>query len=92
MYRKVFFTLILVAMVGLNAKLVASLVGSIYERKDLLGRLEILEKKKQETDNQFVLKQDFMRKMLTDKDFVEQVIRRKEGYIKRTETVFKFGD
>jgi hypothetical protein len=33
-----------------------------------------------------------MRKMLTDKDFMEQVIHQKTGYIKDKETVFKFED
>jgi hypothetical protein len=89
---KIFFAIILAALAGLNVKLAARIVRSAGERRCLSERLNVLTEKDRENRSQFVLKQDLMLKMLTDSDFVGRVIRQKEGYIKRSETVFKFGD
>jgi hypothetical protein len=90
--RKIFFIFAITALVVANVRLAMALVRSVGEHECLLRRLDALIEKNKEIDGQFVLKQDHMRKILTDRDFIERVIRQREGYIKRTETVFRFED
>ncbi|MDR2776700.1 MAG: hypothetical protein LBB17_01475 [Puniceicoccales bacterium] len=87
---------ILVFILGIlsfiNIKLIMSLIDTRREEIRLSKKLNSLIEKKQNAEDQFVLKQDHMRKMLTDKDFMEQVTHQKTGYIKDKETVVKFED
>ncbi|MDR1890904.1 MAG: hypothetical protein LBQ23_01830 [Puniceicoccales bacterium] len=90
--RKIVLTFILGILSFINIKLVKSLIDTRNEEIRLSKRLNDAFEKRQATENQFILKQDHMRKMLTDKDFMKQVTRQKTGYIENKETVFKFED
>jgi cell division protein FtsB len=88
----IFLISALVVLGFTNAKLVSSILLSKGEVRKLSSRLNYLSERHSEAENQFALKQDHMSKMLTDSDFVERVVREKEGYIKQKEMVFKFED
>jgi cell division protein FtsB len=75
-----------------NGRLASSIFSSKKEMGGLSERLNYLSERSCEAEKQFALKQDHMRKMLTDSDFVESVVRQREGYIKQNEMVFKFED
>jgi hypothetical protein len=88
--RKVVLTFVFGVLSFINVKLMMSLVDTRHEKIQLSKRLNDLFEKRQVSENQFILKQDHMRKMLVDKDFMEQIIHQKTGYIKDKKTVFKF--
>ncbi|MDR1457791.1 MAG: hypothetical protein LBI47_03025 [Puniceicoccales bacterium] len=90
--RKVVLIFILGILSFINIKLIMSLIDTRREEIRLSKKLNGLFEKRQTAENQFILKQDHMRKMLTDKDFMEQITHQKTGYIKDKETVFKFED
>ncbi|MDR2778760.1 MAG: hypothetical protein LBB16_00520 [Puniceicoccales bacterium] len=90
--RKIVLTFILGVLSFINIRLTMSLIDTRHEAIRLSKKLSDLLEKKQARESQFILKQDHMRKMLTDKDFMEQMAREKAGYIKNKETVFKFED
>ncbi|MDR1173579.1 MAG: hypothetical protein LBK24_02175 [Puniceicoccales bacterium] len=90
--QKVILIFVLGILSFINIKLIMSLVDTRREETRLSKKLNGLFEKRQTAENQFILKQDHMRKMLTDKDFMEQVTHQKTGYIKDKETVFKFED
>ena len=68
------------------------LIDAKKEHDRLRDRVNPLLEKNREAEKQFVLKQEYMRKMLTNKDFMEQVVREKAGYIGQKKKVFKFED
>ncbi|MDR1233229.1 MAG: hypothetical protein LBJ75_03140 [Puniceicoccales bacterium] len=90
--QKVILIFVLGILSFINIKLIMSLVDTRREEARLSKKLNGLFEKRQTAENQFILKQDHMRKMLTDKDFMEQVTHQKTGYTKDKETVFKFED
>ncbi|MDR2432691.1 MAG: hypothetical protein LBD34_02975 [Puniceicoccales bacterium] len=90
--RKVILMFILGILSFINIKLTMSLIDTRHEEIRLSKKLNSLFERRQTAENQFVLKQDHMRKMLTDKDFMKQITHQKTGYIKGKETVFKFED
>jgi cell division protein FtsB len=92
MYRKIFLFITLAALVLCNAKLAVSLTNSRKENRRLLRRIDSFSAESENIKNQFILKQDHMRKMLTDSDLLNQMVRQKEGYIKPREKLFKFED
>ena len=55
-------------------------------------QLQDLRTKHTEVSESFLTKQAYMRKLLTDQAFVQQIIREKEGYIGSKESIFKFED
>ncbi|MDR3274283.1 MAG: hypothetical protein LBS87_03065 [Puniceicoccales bacterium] len=58
----------------------------------MLSRIEELAERQKRLSNEFELKQDYMRRMISDGDFIDQIIREKTGLSKRNEVIFKFGD
>ncbi|MDR1401721.1 MAG: hypothetical protein LBI81_02060 [Puniceicoccales bacterium] len=92
MRGKIFLSFIVISLLLCDAKLIVTLVNSHRENSRLLRRINLLLEKNNEVKNEFVLKQDHMRKMLTDRNFMNQVVRQKEGYIKPKEKLFKFED
>jgi cell division protein FtsB len=88
--HNIFLLFILAALLFLDAKLIHSLAHARREQGRLSHRLNFLAEKNKNVADEFVLKQDHMRKMLTDENFVEQIIRQKEGYVKQKEMVFRF--
>jgi translation initiation factor IF-3 len=75
-----------------NGRLATALVSASGEKNALTARLTALAERRRGTECDFVLKQDHMRRMLSDGDFVKQAIRRRERYIGEMETIFKFED
>ncbi|MDR1432975.1 MAG: hypothetical protein LBI61_01365 [Puniceicoccales bacterium] len=79
-------------LVFCNARLVIELVDAQKEHSRLRCRVRPLLEKTGEAEKQLAMKQDHMRKMLTNKDFMEQVVREKAGYIGQKEKIFRFED
>jgi hypothetical protein len=91
-WRKIFVVAAIGILILCNGKVAKDFIASKNEHHRLLAKMNFLLEKNEELGNAFVLKQDHMRKMLTDRDFIEQVICQKEGYIKPTGTILKFED
>jgi cell division protein FtsB len=58
----------------------------------LLNRIEKLTDQLRCLSDEFELKQDYMRRIISDEEFVEQIIREKTGLSKQNEIIFKFGN
>ncbi|MDR0595576.1 MAG: hypothetical protein LBF94_02705 [Puniceicoccales bacterium] len=58
----------------------------------MLSRVDELTSQQNHLCEEFKLRQDYMRKMISDGEFVEQIIREKTGLSKQNEIIFKFGD
>jgi cell division protein FtsB len=52
--------------------------------------MEKLTKRLGQLSDEFKLKQDYMRRIISDEEFVEQIIREKTGFSKWNEVIFKF--
>jgi hypothetical protein len=73
-----------------NVKVAMSILHAKDERRVLSGRVDSLAEKHRQAKDDFLLRQEHMRRLLTDKNFIRQVIWQKEGYINPREMVFKF--
>jgi cell division protein FtsB len=76
----------------LSCVLVSRLWHAKKQELHMLSRIEELTEKQKHLSNESELKQDYMRRMISDRDFIDQIIREKTGLSKRNEVIFKFGD
>jgi hypothetical protein len=90
--RPVAVALIFFALAFVNFRLVAALVAARGEQNALAAKERALAARHGRVKDDFILRQDHMRRMLTDGDFMKQIVRKKVGYIGSRETVFKFED
>ncbi len=90
------FRLILIFLCGtlfvLSGVLLSKLIHANNEEAHFRDRIEELTIKEEQLKDKFQLKQDYMRKMISDADFIEQIIRQKTGLSKPNEIIFKFDD
>ena len=70
----------------------SSLRKANREYHQMNHQLQDLQAKHTEISEEFLTKQAYMRKLLTDQAFMQQIIREKEGYISSKESIFKFED
>ncbi|MDR0715385.1 MAG: septum formation initiator family protein [Puniceicoccales bacterium] len=76
----------------ISCVLISRLWHSKKQEAYMLSRIDELTSQQNRLCEEFELKQDYMRKMISDGEFVEQIIREKTGLSKQNEIIFKFGD
>ncbi|MDR1256046.1 MAG: septum formation initiator family protein [Puniceicoccales bacterium] len=80
----------------LFAVLACTLASALWHVKKqeahMLSRIEVLTERQKHLCDEFALKQDYMRQMISSDEFVEQIIREKIGLSKQNEVIFKFED
>jgi cell division protein FtsB len=77
---------------SLSFVLVSRIQHAKRQEAHMLNRMESLTGQLEKLSSEFELKQDYMRRMISDEEFVEQIIREKTGLSKRNEVIFKFGN
>ncbi|MDR2721125.1 MAG: hypothetical protein LBB15_02445 [Puniceicoccales bacterium] len=70
--------------------MISSLWHAKKQEAHMLSHMEELTARQKHLSDEFELKQDYMRQMVNDGEFVDQLIREKTGFSKRNETIFKF--
>jgi hypothetical protein len=75
-----------------NGRLASSIVRAKQEHRKLDEKFAALCVKNRDAGEEFALKQDRMRHILSDKNFVERLIWQNEKCVKPSEIVFKFED
>ncbi|MDE6431793.1 MAG: septum formation initiator family protein [Opitutales bacterium] len=85
----IFLCMILFLLAGV---LTSRLVHSNNEEHFFSRKAEELAAQDKKLNTEFQLKQDYMRKMISDSDVIEQTIREKTGLSKPNEVIFKFED
>jgi cell division protein FtsB len=84
--------LLSISLAGLLCALISRLWHAKKQEAHMLRRVEELTGRQKHLFNEFELKQDHMRKIISDGGFVEQLIREKTGFSKKNEMIFKFED
>ncbi len=79
----------LLSLIGLLSK---RLIHAINEELYFNKKSKILNVQENKLIEEFKLKQDYMRKMICDKNFIEQIIHEKTGLCKPNEIIVKFED
>ncbi|MDR2435900.1 MAG: septum formation initiator family protein [Puniceicoccales bacterium] len=80
------------AFAALSCILISSLWHARKQEGHMLSRIEELTNRRKHLSDEFTLKQDYMRKIANDGEFVEQLIREKTGFSKQNEIIFRFED
>ena len=91
-FEKIVRVLVLSILVCMAVLTGSSLRKANREYHQMNHQLQDLQAKHTEIAEEFLTKQAYMRKLLTDQAFMQQIIREKEGYIGSKESIFKFED
>lgn len=91
-FFKVVSFVLFVSLITLNGVLLSKLVHAGNEEKFLNQKIKNLCAKEETLRSEFQLKQDYMRKMISDSAVIEHVIREKTGLSKPNEVIFEFDD
>ena len=75
-----------------SCMLVSRILSSNRERAHIAKKIEELTVKSDRLLNEFGLKQDYMRKIISDERISDMIIREKTGLSKANEIIFKFTD
>ncbi len=90
--KKIFLVVVFCVLAVINVNLLTSFVHAKEEQAQLKMKIAMLKDMNEIAANDFSIKQDHMRSLLNNQEFVNQVIRSKEGHIKPQEKIFKFAD
>jgi cell division protein FtsB len=77
-------------LVATSCALLSQLQRAKKQELCLLRQIEELTDRKKRLSDEFELKQDYMRKMISDGEFVDQIIRDITGFSRQNEVIFKF--
>ena len=92
MLKRLCLVVVFCVLVVVNINLLMSFVHAKKEQAQLEKKIAVLKEMNEIAAEDFVIKQDHMRSLLNNQEFVNQVIRHKEGHIKPQEKIFKFAD
>ncbi len=90
--KKLFLVVVFFVLAAINVNLLTSFVHAKEEQAQLKMKIAMLKDMNEIAANDFSIKQDHMRSLLNNQEFVNQVIRSKEGHVKPREKIFKFAD
>lgn len=89
-FAKIVLFILCIIFVLLSCVLFSKLTHSNNEKSYFNKKVEELTVQEKQLCDKFRLKQDYMRKMISDNNFIEQMVREKTGLSKPNEVIFKF--
>ena len=92
MLKKICLAIVFGVLAMVNINLLMSFLHAKEEQAQLKMKIAMLKDMNEIAANDFSIKQDHMRSLLNNQEFVNQVIRHKDGHIKPQEKIFKFAD